>query len=131
MEGTLELSGEQKAIVILALADLALSRPGWNEAIGEIIDVYGERAAWQQLKAINADRVGVRIEPGFMDASTDPELLEWLNNASLSRENSHSFVSTIAEAGLRADHSNYPLIRPALLRLREKYPVYSVKKRPA
>jgi hypothetical protein len=131
MEGTLELDGSQKAIVILALSDLALSRPGWNEAIGEIVDIYGERATWSRLKEINADRVGVHIEPGFMDASTDPELLEWLNNASRTRETSHSFVATIAEAGLRADHSNYPLIRPALLRLREKYPVYSVQKRPA
>jgi hypothetical protein len=131
MEGTLELTGEQKAIVILALADLALSRPGWNDMIGEIVDIYGEHAAWAQLKEINADRVSVRIEPGFMDASTDPELLEWLSNASHSRESSHSFVATIAEAGLRADHSNYPLIRPALLRLRDKYPVYSVQKRPA
>lgn len=131
MEGTLELNGSQKGIVILALADLALTRPGWDGAIGEIVDIYNERAAWTELKEINADRVGVRIEPGFMDASTDPELLEWLSNASQSREASHSFVATIAEAGLRADHSNYPLIRPALLRLREKYPVYSVQKRPA
>jgi hypothetical protein len=131
MEGTLELSGEQKAIVILALADLALSRPGWNDAISEIVDIYGERAAWSQLKEINADRVGVRIEPGFMDASTDTELHEWLVNASQSRESSHSFVATLAEAGLRADHSNYPLLRSALLRFRDKFPVYSVQKRPA
>jgi hypothetical protein len=58
MEGTLELDGAQKQIVIVALAELALSRPGWDEVIGEIVDIYNERAAWMQLKLFNRDRVG-------------------------------------------------------------------------
>jgi hypothetical protein len=131
MEGTLELSGEQKAIVIVALSDLALSRPGWDAAIGEIVDVYNARTEWLELKKINADRVGVRIEPGYLDASLDPDLLPWLVNASQTRETSHSFVATIAEAAVRADGSNYKLLRPVLLRLQEKYPVYSIQRKPA
>jgi hypothetical protein len=127
MEGTLELDGAQKGIVILALADLALTRPAYDAAICEIVDIYNARAEWLQLKEINADRVGVRIEPGYMDAANDVALHEWLVNASHSREISHSFVATIAEAALRADGANYKLIRPALLRIQAKYQVYSIQ----
>lgn len=51
----------------------------------------------------------------------DPELLEWLANAD--REGGN-FVSSIARAGLIADHQNYPLLRPVLLQMRAKYPKY-------
>ena len=51
----------------------------------------------------------------------DPELLEWLANAAM---RGGSFVGSLARAGLHADHSNYPLIRPLLVVMREKYPEY-------
>jgi hypothetical protein len=51
----------------------------------------------------------------------DPELLEWLAKAS---EDGGGFVSSVARAGLVADHENYPLIRPLLLQLRTKYTTY-------
>jgi hypothetical protein len=35
-----------------------------------------------------------------------------------------AFVSSVARAGLVADHENYPLIRPLLLQLRTKYTTY-------
>ena len=51
----------------------------------------------------------------------DPELLEWLAKA---EQNGGGFVQNVAAAGLRADHENYPLIRPLLLEMRKKYPAY-------
>jgi len=51
----------------------------------------------------------------------DPELLEWLAKADT---DAGAFVQSIARAGLHADHENYPLIRPLLLMMREKYPEY-------
>lgn len=51
----------------------------------------------------------------------DPELLEWLAKAS---QQGGGFVSSIARAGLIADHENYPLIRPFLLIMRKKYSQY-------
>jgi hypothetical protein len=53
--------------------------------------------------------------------SDDPELLEWMNNAS---QRAGGFLSYLAMAGLRADWENYPLMRPLLLTMREKYPQY-------
>lgn len=51
----------------------------------------------------------------------DPEMLEWLNNVS---QNAGGFLQNLAQAGLRADHENYPMIRPLLLEMRKKYPRY-------
>lgn len=34
------------------------------------------------------------------------------------------FLKAIGEAALRADAKNYPLLRPAILKLKEKYPKY-------
>lgn len=33
-------------------------------------------------------------------------------------------MSSLASAALRADHENYPLIRPLVLQMRDKYPEY-------
>lgn len=61
-------------------------------------------------------------EPQFLVAQNDdPELLEWLANA---KQSGGGFVSSIANAGLVADHDNYPLIRYVLMALRKKYPAY-------
>jgi hypothetical protein len=51
----------------------------------------------------------------------DPEMLEWLAKAN---QDGGGFVSAIARAGLVADFENYPLLRPLLLKLREKYRQY-------
>lgn len=51
----------------------------------------------------------------------DPELLEWLAKA---EKDGGGFVKAIASAGLRADFENYPLIRPLLITMREKYSKY-------
>jgi hypothetical protein len=51
----------------------------------------------------------------------DPEILEWLNNASLKAA---SFLSSLAFAALLADWENYPIIRPVVIAMRDKYPQY-------
>ncbi|MGH8863277.1 MAG: hypothetical protein ACREVZ_01290 [Burkholderiales bacterium] len=58
----------------------------------------------------------------MMVAQTDPELLTWLLNA---QRKAGGFVATLAEAAMRADHENYPILRPVLVQMREKYPQYS------
>lgn len=51
----------------------------------------------------------------------DPLLLEWLCNA---RDRAGHFLSYLAKAALLADWENYPILRPVLVQMREKYPVY-------
>jgi hypothetical protein len=43
----------------------------------------------------------------------DPELLEWLTNAA---NRAGSFLQNLAWSGLRADHENYPILRPVAAR---------------
>lgn len=52
----------------------------------------------------------------------DRELSDWLFNAVAG---GGGFVSAIAEAAMRADGLNYPILRPALLQLKDKYPKYA------
>lgn len=55
-------------------------------------------------------------------ASADPELQDWLlNTANFAGD----FLKSIAWAGLRADGDNYPVLRPALLYMKAKYPEYA------
>ncbi len=55
-------------------------------------------------------------------ASADPELQDWLLNAA---NFAGAFLKSIAWAGLRADQDNYPVLRPALLVMKSKYPEYA------
>lgn len=54
-----------------------------------------------------------------MLAQEDDELFNWLDSAF---HHAGSFLSTLAEAALRADAFNYPILRPALLFFKKKYP---------
>jgi HK97 family phage major capsid protein len=55
----------------------------------------------------------------------DPELIEWLLGIVNGKPTpSGDFLRSIAEAALRADAENYPLLRPALLQLHKKFPGY-------
>lgn len=62
-----------------------------------------------------------REEKFLIAQNDDPELLEWLANA---KDRGGHFISAMAQAGLVADHDNYPLIRIVLMALRQKYPAY-------
>ena len=61
-------------------------------------------------------------------ATNDEELYDWIFNAANPDRHAGSFVQALAEAGLRADHENYQIIRPALLLIAAKYPKYSEPK---
>jgi len=64
-----------------------------------------------------------------MIAQQDPELFVWLQTAAghfaPERPAAGSFLQTVAEAAFRADAENYPILRPALLELKAKYPQYA------
>ena len=58
-------------------------------------------------------------------AQEDNELFDWLLNASGhgTMDAAGDFLKNLAEAGLRADRVNYPIIRPALVAMAAKYPI--------
>lgn len=58
-------------------------------------------------------------------AQSDAELLPWLLGIQTGRPNpAGDFLRHLAEAALRADASNYELLRGVLLIIRAKYPDY-------
>ena len=57
-----------------------------------------------------------------MNANDDLELKQWLYNA---RERGGSFVKSLFFTAVSADDDNYAILRPVLLQLKAKYPVYS------
>ena len=62
-------------------------------------------------------------------AQADPELFEWLMTVTFGDPKrgiapAGSFLKSLAEAGLHADWTNYPILRPTLLTFRDKYPRY-------
>lgn len=60
-----------------------------------------------------------------MIAQTDPELLPWLLGIANSQPTrAGDFLVCLASAALRADHVNYPDLRPALLSIRDRFPKY-------
>jgi hypothetical protein len=114
-----------RQMVLLAIAELALSRPGWDYALGEIAKQLNGVDMFAEFKRLNKDRVKAERIPMWMGPLVanhdDPELLEWLNNA---QQRGGGFVHNLAEAGLRADPENYPVLRPLLIEMRKKYPAY-------
>lgn len=120
-----EIEEGQRQMILLAIAELALSRPGWDWTLGETAKVFGGEEMFAEFKRLNADRVKAKRIPMFMGSliaqNDDPELLEWL---ALAREKGGGFVSNLAQAGLVADHHNYPILRPVLIEMRKKYTDY-------
>lgn len=58
-----------------------------------------------------------------MNAQSDPDLFPWLHGVQTKRAG--SFLSSLADAALRADPSNFAILRPALLEIAAKYPEYA------
>lgn len=119
-----------RQMILLAIAELALSRPGWDDTLGRIADYLSHdatndgRLMFEGLKLTSADRVHEERSPlgrVMVAQSDDRELLEWLNNA---EKDGGDFLSAFARAALRADWENYPLLRPSVLRIRAKYTEY-------
>ncbi len=122
---TIEIDEGDRQMMLLAIAELALSRPGWDWTLGRLAELLHGRSMFDEFKRLNADRVTAQRIPQtigpLVAQNDDPELLEWLAKAS---EQGGGFVQSIANAGLRADHENYPEIRPFLMWARIKYPEY-------
>jgi hypothetical protein len=114
-----------RQMILLAIAELALSRPGWDWTLGRLAALLSGREMFEGFKRLNADRVKAERMPlGFaplIAQNDDPELLEWL--AAADRDGG-GFVHNLAHAGLVADAENYPLIRRLLIEMRAKYPAY-------
>lgn len=51
------LDESDRQAILLALAVLALQRPGWDTYLGEIAKRFHGREMWRQFKTYNADRV--------------------------------------------------------------------------
>jgi hypothetical protein len=120
-----EIEEGQRQMILLAIAELALSRPGFDHMLGEIAKQFSGEEMFAEFKRLNADRVKAERAPmsfgPLIAQNDDSELLEWLSNA---RDKAGDFVRNIAEAGLRADPENYPLMRSMLIQLRKKYQAY-------
>lgn len=54
---TVELEEAERQATVLALAELALTRPGWNQMLSEIADKFAGLDMFEELKVLNADRV--------------------------------------------------------------------------
>lgn len=55
-----EFEEGDRQMILLGIAELALSRPGWDDALGEIAKQLGGEKMFAEFKRLNADRV--RIE---------------------------------------------------------------------
>lgn len=61
----------------------------------------------------------------MMIAPQDTELLSWLLGVANNKPHrAGGFLRSVADAALRADWENYPLMRPFLLEMKKKYPQY-------
>lgn len=115
-----------RQLVLLAIAELALSRPGFNPALELIAISLGSREMFEQFKLTSSDRIRASHGPfGFSPTGPiqfHPDELDYVNAKLFGREDDNSFLACFLNACLRADGSNYPILRPALLDIMKKYP---------
>jgi hypothetical protein len=62
-EAIAKIEEGDRQMVLLALAELSLSRPGWDDALGRIADQIFGRELFEQFKRLNADRVKATRDP--------------------------------------------------------------------
>jgi hypothetical protein len=56
-ETTITVDESQRQATVLALASMALQRPGWDFMISEIADKFAGREMYESFKRFNADRI--------------------------------------------------------------------------
>jgi len=132
MQHTLQIDEGQRQMILLALAELSISRPGWDMALRNIARQIDNPTPegpqmFCEFKHLNADRVLSERAPltPLVAQQDDEETYRWLlgvNNGQPSQPG--GFLKAIAEAALRADPHNYPMLRPTIAKLKQKYPVY-------
>jgi hypothetical protein len=54
---TIDVTESERQVIILALADLALSRPGWDPMLAELAAQFAGLAMLEKFKRLNNDRV--------------------------------------------------------------------------
>ena len=59
----IEIEEGQRQMILLALAELALSRPGWDWTLGETAEKLQGREMFEDFKRSNADRVKESRQP--------------------------------------------------------------------
>lgn len=60
---TVDIDESQRQMILLALAELALSRPGWHWTLGETAKLFQGEALFEEFKRLNADRVKAERMP--------------------------------------------------------------------
>jgi hypothetical protein len=53
----IKISEEGRQMIVLALAELALSRPGWDDSLRRLAILFFGEAMFEDFKKANADRV--------------------------------------------------------------------------
>jgi hypothetical protein len=57
---TVEITEGERQVILLALAELALSRPGWNPMLFELAASFAGADMFAEFKRMNNDRVNGR-----------------------------------------------------------------------
>lgn len=128
-EHTLKIDECERQMLLLAMAELALSRPGFDDMLSRIaerIDNPGPEI-YLKLKRVNADRVQAERGPmrPLIAEQDEEDIQRWIwgveNEAP---QPSGDFLKKVVAAALHADRENYPLLRPAIIALKNKFPKY-------
>lgn len=129
-EHLLKIDECERQMLILAMAELALSRPGFDhplKAIAQRIDNQVD-SMYDAMKRLHADRIAadsVIMPPFFFLRDDKEELRRWIHGI-----NQHEptrpgeFLTKFASAVCMADAANYPILRPAVIELQAKFPKY-------
>ncbi|HEY2361226.1 MAG TPA: hypothetical protein VGK36_08930 [Candidatus Angelobacter sp.] len=123
----LKLDEGERQMLILALAELSLQRPGFDDALRRIAERVDnkEDSMFEALKRCNADKVfAPQIEFLFLKEDTE-DIRRWIHGINQHEPTKPGdFLLIFAAAVCRADAGNYPLLRTSILQLMEKFPKY-------
>jgi hypothetical protein len=129
-EHWLKLDEGERQMAVLAFAELALSRPGWDHMLKDIAQRIDNPGApmYESMKKTSADRVAFERWP-LVPIRTlhhdDEEVRRWIHGINQGEpEPPGDFLFDFAKTVCRADHESYPLLRPAILALKTIFPKY-------
>ena len=128
-EWTLKFDNGDRQMLLLALAELSLARPGWDTALLCIVERIGgdSPAMYQELKHVNADRVQAERMPlmPLRLEKDDEAIVRWVMGVAQGNPvPAGGFLFDFVAAVVQADYENYPILRPAVVRLKAKFPKY-------
>jgi hypothetical protein len=127
----IELDEMQRQMAVLAFAELALSRPGWDDSIrGIATKLDSTLSMYDHFKRVNADRVtGERSQLGPATVREDEEEVQrWLYGIAQGEPApAGGFLKAFVQAALMADSNNYPILRPAIVQLKTRFPKYRLE----